>query len=316
MVLPKQAPWIWLAALAGLACSATSRSKFEDGSGGSTGALMSGGEGAAGGELGLMAGSGGSGPSATSGGSSDCSDAAKLVYLLTDTNEIYSFAPLDKKLTKLGALNCPTPMQPNSMAVSRDAVAWINYVGFGDVEGALFRVDLATLSCEAQPAVKLNSNWARLGMGFSTDGVDSTSETLYVASVSAAGQLGKIANGAVTAIGSFTGIFAGQSAELTGTGDARLYAFFTTTPVHAVELGKANAGILSSVPLPTVEVPSAWAFSFWGGDFYLYTASFTNSRVNRYRPSDGSVDTSYISDTGMRIVGAGVSTCAPVDAPK
>ena len=82
------------------------------------------------------------------------------------------------------------------------------------------------------------------------------------------------------------------------------------------ELDKSSANVTSSVPLPTVEVPNAWAFSFWGGDFYLYTASFGNTTVNRYRPSDSSVDTSYMTDIGFRIVGAGVSTCAPVAPPQ
>ncbi len=302
--------------LFGVACSAARRSNFDDPPGPSTTGSgdVGGGDTGAGGDVSLTAGVGG-GTSTASGTPSDCSEAAKLVYLLTDANEIYSFAPLDKKLTKLGNLSCPTRLLPNSMAVSRDAVAWVNYVDGFDLQGAIFRVDLANLSCESAPAVQLPGAWARLGMGFSSDAVDTDAETLFVAGI-ASGQLGRINGKVLEPVGNFTGGLTGKSAELTGTGDARLFGFFTTSPVVVAELGKTNAGALSNVPLPTVEVPNAYAFSFWGGDFYLYTASFTNSRVNRYRPSDGTVDTAYIPDTGMRIVGAGVSTCAPVESPQ
>lgn len=74
--------------------------------------------------------------------------------------------------------------------------------------------------------------------------------------------------------------------------------------------------------LPAVETPAAWAFSFWGGDFYLYTAPdplsdpSRTTNVTRYRPSDGSVDAQYMVNIGFRIVGAGVSTCAPLEPPK
>jgi len=37
--------------------------------------------------------------------------------------------------------------------------------------------------------------------------------------------------------------------------------------------------------------------------------------VIRYRPSDHSVDQTYVADTGFQIVGAGVSTCAPIVPP-
>ena len=257
-----------------------------------------------------------------SGGSSgdDCSDAAKLVYVLSDANELYSFDPPTKTMTKVGTLGCQTSMQPNSMAVDRNAVAWVNYVqsnGLSDSAGALYKVSTADASCEAAPAVNLSNGWFRVGMGFSTNGADTTDETLFVTGIGAGG-LGRVDADAatVTFIGNFTGTFAGQNAELTGTGEGGLHAFFTTIPVQVAELDKSSAAVLNPAPLNSVEFPNAWAFSFWGGDFYLYTASLGNSRVNRYSPVGGTVDTNYVTDVGFRIVGAGVSTCAPVEQPK
>jgi hypothetical protein len=63
-----------------------------------------------------------------------------------------------------------------------------------------------------------------------------------------------------------------------------------------------------------VDIGSAWAFAFWGGDFWLFTAPGVASRVDRYRPSDGSTVTMK-SNVGFNIVGAGVSTCAPLTSP-
>jgi len=57
----------------------------------------------------------------------------------------------------------------------------------------------------------------------------------------------------------------------------------------------------------------AWAFAFWGGYFYIFYKTFTDASTNVYQldPDSGNLDT-YAASTGMRIVGAGVSTCAPV----
>lgn len=261
----------------------------------------------------------GGGPGAGGGPSGNCSDEAKLIYVLSDENELYSFKPDDKLFTFIGPLGCQTSMSPNSMAVDRDATAWVNYVQSdglgGDTAGAIYRVSTVDASCEPAPAVTLPAGWYRIGMGYATDGADTDAETLYVTSISGSSGLGRIDNGNLVPIGSFGGAFAGANAELTGTGDGRLYAFFVSFPVEVAELDPATGSVISSVPLNTVEIPNAWAFSFWGGDFYLYTASVGDSRVNQYRPSNGNVDVNYMTNIGFRIVGAGVSTCAPLTPP-
>jgi hypothetical protein len=126
----------------------------------------------------------------------------------------------------------------------------------------------------------------------------------------------------VVPVGQFTGsTLKGQSAELTGTGDAKLFGFFTTQPVHVAQIDKGTGATPASGDhaLSQVQVPGAWAFSFWGGAFYLYTSDGTStSTVTKYDPTTNAVDTSYIpgQDTQFIIVGAGVSTCAPLTPPK
>lgn len=304
-----------------LACSATGQGSGQNTGGGGSGA---GGDGIGGDGGGFVTGgTGGGGPSA------DCSAASTYVYVLSDENDLYSFEPDKKIFTKIGPLGCNTAMQPNSMAIDRNATAWVNYVeagAFGDDAGVVFRVSTKDASCESQPAANLPPDWYRLGMGFSSDEAGGTAETLYVTGTGqgASPGLGKLdtSNGGLAPIGAFTGTLAGQNAELTGTGDGRLYGFFTTTPVEVAEVNKTNSATIAPVKLPAVETPAAWAFSFWGGDFYLYTAPdplidpSRTTNVTRYRPSDGSVDAQYMVNIGFRIVGAGVSTCAPLEPPK
>jgi len=272
---------------------------------------------------------GGTGPN------QNCSAAAMLVYVLSAENDLYSFNPPSKQFKKIGTLGCQTNMTPNSMAVDRNANAWVNYAQADmttgmDTGGAIFKVSTADASCQPT-SIHLSQNWYRLGMGFSTDTANGTSETLYVAATGsmnpfgmggASPGLGKIDLKAqsLAPIGGFGGALDGQNAELTGTGDARLFGFFTTTPVQIAQIDKSSGAANNAKPLNGVETPSYWAFSFWGGDFYLYTADKYDmanpfSSVTRFRPTDGSV-TVLAQNIGFRVVGAGVSTCAPTTPPR
>lgn len=153
-------------------------------------------------------------------------------------------------------------------------------------------------------------------MGFSKND-DGQGETLFVSGTSGTG-LGKInAANALNPIAQFSpGTFTGKSAELTGTGDGRLYGYFTTTPVYLGQIDKATGGVTNPKEITGLATPSAWAFSFWGGSFYLYAASsFENSNVTKYDPATGTINNSYMTNVGFRIVGAGVSTCAPLIEP-
>lgn len=334
---------IWLAPLVvltlagsfGLACSATPGSSQFNTGGSGTGVTSGNGTGdsTSDGVGGTNFSGTGVGGSASTGGGSDCTEAAKLIYVLSTQNDLYSFNPLQKAFKKIGPLGCNTTMQPNSMAVDRDAVAYVNYVESdqvlgGDTAGAVYKVSTTDASCKPTP-IQLGNGWFRLGMGFSSDAAMGTAEKLFITGTGAtmggsSPGLGRIDLGTnkVVPIGQFTGALAGQNAELTGTGDARLFGFFTTSPVEVAEIDKKSGAILKTTKLPKVETPVAWAFSFWGGDFYLYTAPDATldpnrtTNVSRYRPSDGSTDPGYMTNIGFTIVGAGVSTCAPVEPPK
>ncbi|XXY50895.1 hypothetical protein WME91_07085 [Sorangium sp. So ce269] len=333
------ARWCFWMALAASGCSAseggTSATDTDQTSGGTTSGTGSDpgggntGSGAGGddGTFGAGAGTGGSSGSGAGSGDGEtengCIERASFVYVLSQDNELYSFRPDRKEFTRIGVLGCQTDMDPNSMAVDRDAVAWVNYVYPDDSAGTLFKVSTEDASCEPT-GTSLSGGWSRLGMGFSSDLSRPDAEELFVAGTTNMPGigLGRVDGTSLTPVGEFSGSLRGQSAELTGTGDGRLFGFFTTSPVQLAEIDKETGEILEAKPLPGVETPSAWAFSFWGGDFYFYTAPdqfdspSRTTNVSRYSPSDGSIDTAYMTNIGFRIVGAGVSTCAPVEQPR
>jgi hypothetical protein len=69
---------------------------------------------------------------------------------------------------------------------------------------------------------------------------------------------------------------------------------------------------LTALKSSIVISPSAWAFAFWGGDYYIFLQGDLDSSTNVWKMTATGSVTKYIPDTGFRIVGAGVSTCAPL----
>ncbi|MEO8878653.1 MAG: hypothetical protein ABI461_23895, partial [Polyangiaceae bacterium] len=99
----------------------------------------------------------------------------------------------------------------------------------------------------------------------------------------------------------------------TGTGDGRLFAFWSDAidgTSHIGDVDKTNAHIIGTDTLPGVTVGGAWAFGYWGGKFYTYTApDQATSQVNEFDPVTKAVR--LVATYPQEIVGAGVSTCAP-----
>ena len=252
----------------------------------------------------------------------DCPDAeAQLVYTITSTYDLQSFNPDTGQFRFIGRIACPAPSDatPFSMAVDRRGIA---YVLFTNEE--LFRVSTATAACISTPYKPRQSNFGRFGMGFATNSVGPT-ETLYIAGAEQAADpnspgargLARITPGTfnLTPVGEFFPSI--DSAELTGTGDGRLFAFYrkpgAMPPSFIGEIDVNTGQVIGERRFDTVDQGRGWAFAYWGGDFYMFHAPGTDSnaftRVTRWRPSDDSV--TQVATTPLRIVGAGVSTCAP-----
>jgi hypothetical protein len=261
-----------------------------------------------------------------------CPDSgATLIYLVTSQGSLLSFYPPTATFTTLGTLNCPTVPNdfPFSMAVDHAGVAYVAYDS-----GQIFRVSTKTLACENTGRVPSQDEFnSQFGMGFAGDlGPDAGDagqalEQLYIAGDPGA-QVGMPGTEPVVLGRMDTTTFAvtriGQVApsiylsELSGTGAGQLFGFYQVTP-SGISVGAAAIGqidrttgqLIAMNNLPGVSILNDWAFGFWGGSFYVFTApDGADTVVQKFDPTDGTV--SMVATTpGLTVVGAGVSTCAP-----
>ena len=310
--------WVTLLLAACGSAASNGSSSFDDGggagAGGAGGAKLVGGGGnggkhaggASAGGSGIVGATGGSGV-----GSDPCGDVGKKIYVVSSNDELVSFDPQSLAFSLIGKIACPSGGHPFSMAVDRTGLAFVLYD-----DGNIFWVSTSDASCMPSGYTPNQQGFTLFGMGYVSDAPGSNAESLYVIDDGKQG-LGVIDNqGQLKKVGTFDKI-ASKSGEVTGTGDARLFGFFVditdASKTSVAEIEKSNAHVLSNVgqSLPTI---NAWAFAHWGGSFFLFDGSgLANSRVDRYTPGKGTMN--VVADAGYRIVGAGVSTCAPTTPP-
>lgn len=247
----------------------------------------------------------------------DCVDAGiSYIYLISSENELLRFYPPDLTITTIGTINCPTLNggSPFSMAVDRKGIAYVTFTS-----GEIFRVSTLTAVCTATQFVSNSQVFPpHFGMGFSANSVDQ-GETLFIAGSgendpSGTSQLGILDTDlfAIAAGATFSQNIG--SPELTGTGDGRLFGFSPGTPgSHLAEIFKSTSTILSDELIDLqLNGIAAWAFAFWGGDFYFFTSEQPGTSViHMYTPGGSKTPPAVLTIQGLTIVGAGVSTCAP-----
>lgn len=236
----------------------------------------------------------------------DCDHASDLVYVIDRADHaLYLFDPAAASFGFVGDLDCGMWIgDPQSMAVSRDGYA---YVRFSDDH--IYAVDLETMACTPTP---YTSGFGSFGMGFATDDGSTWRDTLYIAN---SAQLASLDTG-TWSLG-MLGMMPSQS-ELTGNAAGELWAFLPLEqPAELVQVDKVSGARLTTFPLAGFPNPyniDAFAFATWGGDFWLFVREYgMGSSTDLYRV-DGAGNLSVVArDTGMDIVGAGVSTCAPTE---
>ncbi|MBK7863483.1 MAG: hypothetical protein IPJ65_33755 [Archangiaceae bacterium] len=275
----------------------------------------SGATGGSGGSGGSAAGTGGSGSSGGSGGAGDgCSDDAKTVYVVSSNRLFSAFDPRTKTFRDIGVLNCEANFgaQPFSMAVARDAFAYVLYD-----DGELFRVSTNNLAC-TKTAFAASTSYKLFGMGFSADAVGGTTDTLFISGGLGTTSTPKLARLDVnTFMPSTVGNIVGWP-ELTGTGDAQLWGFFPDTGVgtapFVARIDKTTGAYPTTFPAGELQgMAEGWAFAFWGGSFWIFLKRDSDQSTKVYEMKAGTgVITTALGSTGRTIVGAGVSTCAPI----
>jgi hypothetical protein len=239
---------------------------------------------------------------------SDCPDAGStFIYLLGEQNELYSFYPPTLTFASIGTVACSKSASPYSMAVTRSGIAFSVFT-----DGHLFEVSTANAACKATPFVPGQNGFVTsFGMGFAStaDG----GESLYVVGTGVTQSSGLATIDTTTFALDVVGDPPLPSrCELTGTGDGRLFAYCVPmfgTGATLAEIDPLTAQVLSTHALAG-NANEAFAFAFWGGDFWIFTApNNVGSTVTEYDPV-AQTETD-VTTAPLTIVGAGVSTCAP-----
>jgi hypothetical protein len=237
-----------------------------------------------------------------------CSEESQKVYVVDADESLYSFDPQSGGFELVGVIDCPGEGQPFSMAVSREGVAYVLYQGAFSCVG-INAVDITDASCLGDVGFACGqSGFDTFGMGFATDSADTTDEKLYVGKSTTDGStLAWIdtVTWTLTPIGPIT-----SAPELTGNALGELWGFYAwITPPRVARIDKASGAESEVSTFPELSGNAAFAFAHWGGDYYLFHAPEGDTTV--YKLSGGTLST-YVASTGLYIVGAGVSTCAPV----
>jgi hypothetical protein len=236
-----------------------------------------------------------------------------FIYLITEEAHLLAYDPPLKTYHDIGVINCPFEGgNPFSMGVARNGTAYAVYE-----DGSLYKVSTRDASCEDTTYISGQSGFERFGMGYSSD-TDDPGEKLYVADISGTTTVSKgLATIDTTTFQlNFINPFSenpGDALEMTGTGDGRLFGFFIQTGMPGgtiAQIDKTNATILSQQFVPMTGTSNEdLAFAFWGGDFFIFTSSEAAPPTTVTRVSG---DASDVETTiPLRVVGAGVSTCAP-----
>jgi hypothetical protein len=251
-------------------------------------------------------------------------EGSDLVYVVDQTFRLLSFDPLlaetpTDPFTLIGTLSCPSAgATPFSMSVDRTGTAWVLYS-----DGQIYNVSTLDASCEAttfqaNQTTPDGASWTVFGMGFVSDAEGSNDETLFIASAGGSGGLGSIDTDtlAITSVGPMEG-GSELSPELTGTGAGALYGYYpgaVTTFISEIDKTTALRGETWDMPGLGGGV-NAWAFAHWGGRFYVFVTVDGNSQVLLVDPEQGGTTTTLLQSLPYTIVGAGVSTCAPIVIP-
>ncbi len=251
-----------------------------------------------------------------------CPPEARPVYVVEaaadgnfdEQGKLVRFDARELTFTDIGELNCPADAgeTPFSMSVDRDANAWVLYSN-----GELFKVSTEDASCEATSYQPGQNGFSLFGMGFVLDRPNFEDETLYIAggdgpSGFQAPRMGYLTFPDLTVTGLET---IGGWPEMSGTAAAELWAFFPgTNPPRVSRVLPASGEEVEVIPVSGITgQPNAWAFAHWGGDFWLFYKSQSDPSTRVFQVERESQEvTEVITDSGRYIVGAGVSTCAPL----
>jgi hypothetical protein len=205
--------------------------------------------------------------------------------------------------------------------VARDGFLWAMMV---DDEGyrSIYTIDGTTLDCVDSGFVDpFDEDIFVNTLAFVADAPDSETESLYIGAnlgtsfdLEVPLSLGRVdlETMELEIVGTAdlvpTGYY--QIADLSGTGDSRLWGFFSGDTAAIAELDEQDSALVDH-DLLGFGVGSPWAFAQWEGRLWLFSSGGDpGSDIRAWDPQTGDVEDIH-AGIGISVVGAAVSTCAP-----
>ena len=241
------------------------------------------------------------------------------IFVLSKTAQLWKYFPVKNELQMLGVLDCGLPPSTFSMGVDREGFACVQ---FSDQQ--IRKIDITDVSkCSDPGFVPGQDGITNFGMAFVSNSAQDPCDRLHGNHYNFKAEGDKVAEFFSVDPDSLKLVQLGKSdyglAEVSGTGDGRAFLFAGPDPSRLVEVDKNTGATQSVLPLPGVKTGGGFAFAFFAGDFYFFTDAESDgtSEVTHldFDDSDknGKQDLAVVlQDAPIRIVGAGVSTCAPV----
>lgn len=247
-------------------------------------------------------------------------DVADSMILLDVDASLYRLTPDTLALEPLGTLVCRGASSAMALTIDREGLLWAMMVDDQGYRG-IYTIDVETLACEATAFVDpIAEDIGVNTLAFVADEPGGETESLYVgANVGGSFDfdnplsLGRVdlATMDMEIVGTAdlvpTGYY--QIADLTGTGDSRLFGFFAGDTAAVAELDESTSALVG-YDLLEIGVGSPWAFAQWAGRLWLFSPGSPGSQIRAYDPVTQAIEP--LSDgIGIGVVGAAVSTCAP-----
>ncbi len=248
----------------------------------------------------------------------DCqSTAGDSIFLLGLNGALHQFRPATHELETLGVPACEGVEIPDGDdIVHSTGILWAMMASESGYR-AIYTIDPVTLECTKTDFDE--GDIYATGLVFVSDELGGETESLYMGvnegdpfDFNNPMSLGRIdlATMKLDILGTTELVPNGhyQFADLTGTGEAKLFGFFPGDTAVITEFDAPAAEIAANHPL-SFGVGSPWAFAQWGGRLWLFYASGNGSGVRTWDPDTGDVED--LADISATVVGAAVSTCAP-----
>jgi len=236
------------------------------------------------------------------------------IFVLSDVGDLWKYFPKENMFTLLGELGCDLQPPTFSMAVDRSGYAWVEYPS-----GALRKVAVTDVTDCTDPGYQIGQQGIlNFGMAFVSNSAFDKCDRIYGSEYSGFPMNDFFDIDPMTLQLTKIGATPSAVSEVTGTGDGRAFLFSSTFPPTLVEVDKETGMVLSTTPLPQINIGSGLAFAFFAGDFYFFTDGqndFTSEVTHMdHDDSDqnGQQDIVQVfNNAPLRILGAGVSTCVP-----